>query len=223
MASIRIPFPEQPEPSVVALTGARITIGRLPFNTVQIIDRIISGFHAELILENGHYRLHDRGSTNGTFVNGQPASDFHLREACKISFGTIECDFDPAAEVMAAETVPTRTEMNAVRQENAELRGTLAAVREELAELLAVKPADGAAPAVAREEFNRIVAEREALKEAQLRHDQEMARLKGELAVLRRDRENLQKAWDATKEEIIGDADATKLLARKARKPWDLI
>ena len=82
MASIRIPFPEQPEPSIVALTGARITIGRLPFNTVQIIDRIISGFHAELILENGHYRLHDRGSTNGTFVNGQPASDFHLREAC---------------------------------------------------------------------------------------------------------------------------------------------
>ena len=70
MASIRIPFPEQPEPSIVALTGARITIGRLPFNTVQIIDRIISGFHAELILENGHYRLHDRGSTNGTLLNG---------------------------------------------------------------------------------------------------------------------------------------------------------
>lgn len=29
--------------------------------------------------------------------------------------------------------------------------------------------------------------------------------------------------WDAGKEQIISDADASKLLARKARKPWDLI
>jgi predicted dehydrogenase len=29
--------------------------------------------------------------------------------------------------------------------------------------------------------------------------------------------------WDADKEEIVGDADASKLLARAARKPWDLI
>ena len=203
MASIRIPFPEQDEPSVVALTGARITIGRLPFNTVQIIDRTLSGFHAELILEDGHYRLHDRGSTNGTFVNGEPATDFHLREACTISFGMVECDFNPSAEVAAAgESVPTRGEMNTVRQENAELRGLLAAAREEVAALLGAKPVDEPAPAVAREEFNKVVAEREALQAAQMRHEQELARLKGEVAVLRRDRENLQKAWDATKAEL---------------------
>ena len=204
MASIRIPFPEQDEPSVVALTGARITIGRLPFNTVQIIDRTLSGFHAELILEDGHYRLHDRGSTNGTFVNGEPATDFHLREACTISFGMVECDFNPAAEVAAGgESVPTRGEMNTVRQENAELRGLLAAAREEVAALLGAKPVDEPATAVAREEFTKVVAEREALQATQLRHEQELARLKGEVAVLRRDRENLQKAWDATKAELV--------------------
>ncbi len=197
MASIRIPFPEKDEPSVVALTGARITIGRLPFNTVQIIDRTMSGFHAELIMEDGHYRLHDRGSTNGTFVNGEPATDFHLREACRISFGTVECDFNPTADVEAhGESVPTRGEMNTVRQENAELRGRLAAVREEVEALLAAPPAD------ARGEFTKVVAEREALKTVQLRHEQELARLKGEVAVLRRDRENLQKAWDATRAEL---------------------
>ena len=194
MASIHIPFPEKDGPVAVALSGARITIGRLPFNTVQIIDRTISGFHAELIMEDGHYRLHDRGSTNGTFVNGEPATDFHLREACKISFGTVECDFDPASEAVHAESVPTRGEMHAVRQENAELRGTLAAVREEVTALLAAKPAG--------EEFMQVVAERETLKTGQLRQDQEIARLKGEVAVLRRDRENLQKAWDATKAEL---------------------
>ncbi len=198
MASIHIPFPEKDGPVAVALTGARITIGRLPFNTVQIIDRTMSGFHAELIMEDGHYRLHDRGSTNGTFVNGEPATDFHLREPCKISFGTVECAFDPAAEEAHAEAVPTRTEMHAVRQENAELRGTLAAVREEVTALLAAKPADDSAG----EEFTQLVAEREALKTAQLRQEQEVARLKGEVAVLRRDRENLQRAWDATKAEL---------------------
>ena len=198
MASIHIPFPEKDGPVAVALTGARITIGRLPFNTVQIIDRTMSGFHAELIMEDGHYRLHDRGSTNGTFVNGEPATDFHLREACKISFGTVECAFDPAAEEAHAEVVPTRAEMHAVRQENAERRGTQAAVREEVTALLAAKPADDSAG----EEFTQLVAEREALKTAQLRQEQEIARLKGEVAVLRRDRENLQRAWDATKAEL---------------------
>jgi predicted dehydrogenase len=29
--------------------------------------------------------------------------------------------------------------------------------------------------------------------------------------------------WDAKKEEIVGDAEAAKLLTREARKPWDLI
>jgi len=29
--------------------------------------------------------------------------------------------------------------------------------------------------------------------------------------------------WDATKEDFVGDAQASKLLGRKARKPWDLI
>lgn len=204
MASIRIPFPETAEPAAIKLQGSRITIGRLPFNTVQIIDRTMSGFHAELILENGHYRLHDRGSTNGTFVNGELTTDFHLREACKISFGTVECDFDPAAEAAegSGESVPTRGEINTVRQENAELRGTLAAVREQIAALLEAKPVDQPENAVSREEFMKVVAEREALKEAQFRLEQEFARLKGDLAVVRRDRDNLQKAWDGTKTEL---------------------
>ena len=203
MASIRIPFPEKDEPGIIRLQGARVTVGRLPFNTLQIIDRTVSGFHAELILEDGHYRLHDRGSTNGTFVNAEPATDFHLRDACKISFGTVECDFDPADETVGlGDSVPTREEINNVRQENAALRGTLAMVREEVATLRGAKSAEPSADAVARVEFTKVVAEREALKEAQLRQEQEIARLKGEVAVLRRDRENLQKAWDATKAEL---------------------
>lgn len=203
MASIRIPFPDKDEPGVVLLQGPRVTVGRLPFNTLQIIDRTVSGFHAELILDGGHYRLHDRGSTNGTFVNGTPATDFHLCEACQISFGTVECAFDPAEEAVGTgEAVPTREEVNSVRAENAKLHSTLAAVREAADALRESKPGGPAGEGVAREEFTKVVAEREVLRETQTRLEQEVARLKGVVAVLQRDRENLQKAWDATKAEL---------------------
>ncbi len=204
MASIRIPFPENDQPSSVKLQGSRITIGRLPFNTVQIIDRTISGFHAELILDEGHYRLHDRGSTNGTFVNGELTTDFHLREPCRISFGSVECDFDPATEEAGAgdDSVPTRGEISAVRQENAELRTMLAAVREEVSALADAKPGDQPEQVVSRSEFAKVVAEREALKQSQIGLEKEIARLKGEFAILRRDRDNLQKAWESVKAEL---------------------
>jgi hypothetical protein len=29
--------------------------------------------------------------------------------------------------------------------------------------------------------------------------------------------------WESAKEEIVGDPEASKLLGRAARKPWDLI
>src|SRR5258708_11423006 len=137
MASLRLTFPEKDQPTVIALTGARLTIGRLPFNTIQIIDRTVSGFHAELVSEHGHYRLHDRGSSNGTFVNGEKVSDYHLNEACTISFGTVEAQFslEDVAAAEEAETFPSRGEVNAVRQENVEMRATVSALREEIAAL----------------------------------------------------------------------------------------
>src|SRR5476651_1272172 len=77
------------------LTADRITIGRRPDNTIQIVDRSVSANHAEFIAEGGHYRLHDMDSTNKTFVEGEPIGDYHLHEECKIAFGTVECIYDP--------------------------------------------------------------------------------------------------------------------------------
>ena len=208
MASLRIKFPEKDEISVIALTGARITVGRLPANTIQIVDRVISSAHAEFVLEGEHYHLRDLDSTNGTFVNGQFVTDYHLREACKIAFGTVECDFDPAAAATGdgpeVEALPTRAEVNALKKDNEKLITQVAALREELAALRMVRPMTGdeAALGVPKSEYERVTADREALKEAQDRHHQEIARLKENLALLRRDRENLQRAWDITKAEL---------------------
>jgi len=206
MASLRLTFPEKDEPTVIALTGARLTIGRLPFNTIQIIDRTVSGFHAELISEHGHYRLHDRGSSNGTFVNGQKIADFHLNEACTVTFGTVEAQFSPEAVAAdeEAENFPTRSEINAVRKENVELKATVEALREEAQSLRQARPLEkgDVALAVTKEEFDKVVVARETLKEERLKQDEEIARLKADLAVLKRDRVNLQLAYDGLQREI---------------------
>jgi pSer/pThr/pTyr-binding forkhead associated (FHA) protein len=208
MASLRLKFPEKEEPSVIVLSGARVTLGRLPLNTIQIIDRTLSGFHAEFVQEEDHYRLHDRGSTNGTFVNGESVTDFHLREACKVSFGALECEYSPeapaAAEGANVEALPTRSEVNTVRQENAEFKNRVESLREELDALTKARSAETGTNtvAVAQEEYDKLVAEREALKESQHALQQEIVRLKTDLALLQRDRENLKKVAASAQAEF---------------------
>ena len=226
MASLRLKFPEKEEPSVIALSGSRVTLGRLPLNTIQIIDRTLSGFHAEFVLEEDHYRLHDRGSTNGTFVNGESVSDFHLREACKVAFGALECEFSPdtpaPAENASVEALPTRSEINTVRQENAELKNRVDSLREELEALTKARSAETGANtiAVAQDEYDKLVAERESLKETQHAAQQEITRLKTDLALLQRDRENLKKVAASAQAEFANfTAAAAPAPAVAAEKP----
>ncbi len=60
------------------------TIGRGPTNTIQLTDNFISGEHTRLWFRNGSWYVQDAGSTNGTYVNNQPA-----REALAARFGDI--------------------------------------------------------------------------------------------------------------------------------------
>lgn len=48
-----------------------ITIGRLEENDIQLPLSTISGFHAQILLEGNDPFLMDRGSVNGTFLNGR--------------------------------------------------------------------------------------------------------------------------------------------------------
>jgi hypothetical protein len=93
MAAIRIQLPGREEFSVIALDGAHITIGRSPANTIQIFHTTMSMHHAEMLDRGDHYWLRDLGSTNGVFVNGQRVVNHHLRESCKLAFGSCECEF----------------------------------------------------------------------------------------------------------------------------------
>jgi diguanylate cyclase (GGDEF)-like protein len=53
-----------------ALPGGRMLMGRSPSCDICIDSPGVSRSHAELLLEGDHFMLHDRGSVNGTHVNG---------------------------------------------------------------------------------------------------------------------------------------------------------
>lgn len=53
------------------LTKDRTTLGRRPYNDVVIDHLAVSGEHAMILKENGEAILQDRGSTNGTYLNGR--------------------------------------------------------------------------------------------------------------------------------------------------------
>jgi DNA-binding response OmpR family regulator len=48
-----------------------VTIGRWPDNDVVVDDRWVSRHHAQVQREGNQYVVEDRGSKNGTFVNGK--------------------------------------------------------------------------------------------------------------------------------------------------------
>lgn len=60
------------------------TIGRGPTCTIQIPESFVSGEHTRIWFRNGSWYVQDAGSTNGTFLNNQPA-----REALAARFGDI--------------------------------------------------------------------------------------------------------------------------------------
>lgn len=71
------------------ITGAEVTFGRDPENTISWDDTLVSRFHARLVRQERELILEDLGSTNGTLVNGQPISTPRvLQPADIISIGS---------------------------------------------------------------------------------------------------------------------------------------
>lgn len=71
------------------LHGPVLGVGRDSSNFVHLHDTEISRRHAEfrLTLDGSGYRLHDRGSSNGVFVNGIPVKDTLLHSGDRIQIG----------------------------------------------------------------------------------------------------------------------------------------
>ena len=70
-----------------ALSGTAVTLGRLQDNDIQIDDLSVSGHHAKLVLEGGHYVVYDENSTNGIYVNGEKVQRAVLRNEDAVLIG----------------------------------------------------------------------------------------------------------------------------------------
>jgi predicted component of type VI protein secretion system len=75
------------------LSDDKTTIGRIDDNTLCIPHDSVSSHHAEIVFEGDLHHLHDLGSTNGTFVNGEQVTDAILHHGDEVRFGAIPCAF----------------------------------------------------------------------------------------------------------------------------------
>ena len=83
-----------------ALSGAIITVGRSPDNTIVLTDNTVSRHHARIIRQRSDYYLEDLGSTSGTILNQtrvqQPG---RLTPGSVIRFGDSVLSFEASANV----------------------------------------------------------------------------------------------------------------------------
>lgn len=104
---LNIYFPED-NPSAHDVSETPLTVGRLSDNVVLLDEGSVSGHHGEVVLADGVPLVRDLGSTNGTFVNGEPVTEAVLADGDEIHFGKIRCTFsttpvvpEPAVEAAA--------------------------------------------------------------------------------------------------------------------------
>lgn len=89
------------------LTEEKVTVGRLPDNTISLDNGAVSSHHAEMIKKGDDYILHDLNSTNGTRVNGQRIVETRLSHGDTVWFGHLELQYLSTAKG-ASQPLPSR-------------------------------------------------------------------------------------------------------------------
>jgi Protein of unknown function (DUF3662)/FHA domain len=69
------------------LTSPLTILGRGTDCDLRLVDQGVSRHHAEIRVEDGDVVLVDLGSTNGTFVNGQPIRRVSLTDGTRVTLG----------------------------------------------------------------------------------------------------------------------------------------
>ncbi len=71
----------------IKLTGAELTIGRKPDNTLVLSHPQVSAHHARVVREGGSYRILDLNSTNHVYINNQLTTNSLLKLGDEIRIG----------------------------------------------------------------------------------------------------------------------------------------
>src|ERR1041384_425134 len=80
------------------------TLGRNPTNDFRVHDVTVSSFHCEIVVSGDSILVRDLGSTNGTFIDGQPILEAQLNPAQVLRLGSAELRLDSHAELRAAQS-----------------------------------------------------------------------------------------------------------------------
>src|SRR5204862_5428864 len=90
-------------------------------NTLQILDRIVSKEHAQIIRQpDGHFLFRDLGSLNGSFLRGERMNEHILVDGDEVTLGSTRLTFqERSAEDSILQKVtiaPAATESALIRQ-----------------------------------------------------------------------------------------------------------
>ena len=223
MPTLRIKLPDQSE-ITHEIANDRVTIGRRPDNTIQIVDRSVSAHHAELVADGNHYRLHDLGSTNLTFIDGSPVTDFHLHEECRITLGTVQCEYDPhgGSRQIGLSVSQMERDLTFLRGENADLLGQIVALQRQVDILssarLVTKKADNTPFAAANDTLKHIVSERDDLRHLSTGLKLELEKLREELAATHRERDAARQACELLQAERASHSRELKDFRQQAKR-----
>ena len=90
----RLILPSDESGREVPLTGRRLSIGRHGGNELVLQSKFVSDRHAWIAKRDTSYLVWDRGSRNGTFVNGERIHGRQrLTDGDRISFGDVQVVF----------------------------------------------------------------------------------------------------------------------------------
>ena len=91
--------------TILPLAEGKNVVGRHPDSGIWLDASSVSREHAHIVVTRGRATVEDRGSTNGTFVNGKRIAARHpLVDGTKVTFGSEETVFREWSDTAAAPT-----------------------------------------------------------------------------------------------------------------------
>ena len=83
-----------PQAQAIDLKLGPNRLGRSPDSDFQIDHPTVSGRHCEIVLGGKSIIVRDLGSTNGTFINGEPIKEAELHAGQMLRLGTVEIELE---------------------------------------------------------------------------------------------------------------------------------